>query len=111
MCVLVGGCVCVSWNGVEEPGRGTGLRVRERIRNYLSLLVVVTRRRYTSYMKTATKTMLELFYALQQSRGYKERLKRSYNAKTRLKTRSRGLTVRKTEFLGVFCKNRGPKRK
>ena len=29
------------------------------------------------YMKTATKTMLELFYALQRSRGHKERLKRS----------------------------------
>ena len=23
-------CVCVSWNGVEEPGRGTGLRVEGR---------------------------------------------------------------------------------
>ena len=28
VCVLVG--VCVSWNGVEEPGRGTGLRVEGR---------------------------------------------------------------------------------
>ena len=28
--------------------------------------------------------------------------------KTTLKTSSRGLTVRKTEFLGVFCKNQGP---
>ena len=118
VCVSVSVCVlecirhsvCVSWNGVEEPGRGTGLRVRERIRNYSSsLLVVVTRRRYTSYMKTATKTMLELFYVLQRSRGHKEHLKQSYNEKTRLKTRSRGLTVRKTEFLGVFYKNRGPK--
>ena len=32
MCVLVGICVCVLWNGVEEPGlrvegRGLGLRV------------------------------------------------------------------------------------
>ena len=26
MCV----CVFVSWNGVEEPGRGTGLRVEGR---------------------------------------------------------------------------------
>ena len=23
-------CVCVSWNEVEEPGRGTGLRVEGR---------------------------------------------------------------------------------
>ena len=29
------------------------------------------------YMKTAYKTRLELLYALQRSRGYKERLKRS----------------------------------
>ena len=28
VCVLVG--VCVSWNGVEEPVRGTGLRVEGR---------------------------------------------------------------------------------
>ena len=38
-------------------------------------------------------------------------LKRSQNAKTRPKTSSRGLTIRKTEFMGVFCKNRGPKHK
>ena len=38
MCVYVRGTekerelvsVCVSWNGVEEPGRGTGLRVEGR---------------------------------------------------------------------------------
>ena len=50
VCVLecIRQCVCVSWNGVEEPGRGTGLRVRERIRNYSSSLLVVTRRRYSS---------------------------------------------------------------
>ena len=29
-CVCVSGSVCVSWNGVEEPGRGTGLRVEGR---------------------------------------------------------------------------------
>ena len=29
------------------------------------------------YMKTANKTKLELFYALQRSRGHKEHLKRS----------------------------------
>ena len=79
MCVYV----YVSWNGVEEPGRGTGLRVEGRrtwSRNGVegrglelrvegwrmreleseyeitrrcyssSLLVVVTHRRYTSYM-------------------------------------------------------------
>ena len=27
VCVCVSGSVCVPWNGVEEPGRGTGLRV------------------------------------------------------------------------------------
>ena len=26
LCVCVSGSVCVSWNGVEEPGRGTELR-------------------------------------------------------------------------------------
>ena len=31
----------------------------------------------TIYKKTANKTKLELFYALQRSRGHKERLKRS----------------------------------
>ena len=30
-----------------------------------------------AHMKTANKTMLELFYELQRSRGHKERLKRS----------------------------------
>ena len=32
VCVLecIRQCVCVSWNGVEEPGRGTGLRVEGR---------------------------------------------------------------------------------
>ena len=30
VCVSVSGNVCVSWNGVEEPGRGTGLRVEGR---------------------------------------------------------------------------------
>ena len=30
LCVCVSGIVCVSWNGVEEPGRGTGLRVEGR---------------------------------------------------------------------------------
>ena len=32
MCVLecIRQCVCVSWNWVEEPGRGTGLRVEGR---------------------------------------------------------------------------------
>ena len=29
------------------------------------------------YMKTANKTKLELFYALQRSRGHKEHIKRS----------------------------------
>ena len=58
-------------------------------------------------MKIANKTMLELFYALQRSRGYKERLNRSYNVKTRPKTRFRGLTARKTKFLGFFCKTEG----
>ena len=28
--MCVSGSVCVSWNGVEEPGRGTGLRVEGR---------------------------------------------------------------------------------
>ena len=27
---LMSVCVCVSWNGVEEPGRETGLRVESR---------------------------------------------------------------------------------
>ena len=34
-------------------------------------------RNSTTKHKTANKTSLELFYALQRSRGYKERLKRS----------------------------------
>ena len=29
-CIRQSVCVCVSWNGVEEPGRGTGLRVEGR---------------------------------------------------------------------------------
>ena len=68
-----------------------------------------TKKQYNNTLKTMNKTKLELFYVLQRSRGYKERLKRSYNAKTRPKTSSRGLTVRKTGFLGVFCKNQGLK--
>ena len=27
LCVCVSGSVCVSWNGVEEPGRGMGVCV------------------------------------------------------------------------------------
>ena len=46
-------------------------------------------RNSTTIYKTANKTELELFYALQQSRGHKEHLKRSQNVKTRAKTRSR----------------------
>ena len=30
VCVCVSGSVCVSWNGVEELGRGTALRVEGR---------------------------------------------------------------------------------
>ena len=30
MCVSGSVCVCVSWNEVEEPGRGTGFRVEGR---------------------------------------------------------------------------------
>ena len=44
-------CVRVSWNGVEEPGRGTGLRVRERIRNYSSSLHEL-HDKYMSYRNT-----------------------------------------------------------
>ena len=41
--VCVSGSVCVSWNGVEEPGRGTGLRVEGRgleLRVELKILIV-----------------------------------------------------------------------
>ena len=36
-----------------------------------------TLRNSTKYIKTTNKTKLELFYALQRSRGHKERLNRS----------------------------------
>ena len=55
-----------------------------------------TLRNSTTIHKTANKTTLRQLYALQRSRGYKERLKRSQNAKTRPKTRSRDLSARKT---------------
>ena len=78
LCVLVGVCVCRgmgSRNRVEERGCELESEYEITRRRYSSsLLVVITR---TSYMKTATKTMLELFYALQRSRGHKECLKRS----------------------------------
>ena len=70
---------------------------------------VQTLRNSTIIHKNSNKTKLKLFYTLQRSRGHKEHLKRSWNVKSRAKTRSRGLTVRKTEFLGVFCKNQGLK--
>ena len=54
----------------------------------------------------ANKTKLELFYALQQSRGHKELLKQSRNAKTRLKTRSRGFYAEKLSFQGFSAKTR-----
>ena len=60
-------CVCVcrgmgSRNRVEERGCELESEYEITRRRYSSsLLVVITR---TSYMKTATKTMLELFYAL-----------------------------------------------
>ena len=84
VCVLecIRQCVCVcrgtgSRNRVEERGCELESEYEITRRRYSSLLVVVTRCRYMSYMKTATKTMLKLFYVLQRSRGHKERLKRS----------------------------------
>jgi hypothetical protein len=60
-------------------------------------------RNSTTLHKTALKTMLELFYALQRSRGYKERLKRSYNAKPRLKNKIQGPICKKTGGSKGFC--------
>jgi hypothetical protein len=51
--------------------------------------------------------MIELFYALQRSRERKNHLKRSKDAKTRVKTRSRGFFVRKQKFHGGSGKKSG----
>jgi hypothetical protein len=51
------------------------------------------------YNRTTHKTSLELFYALQRSRERENRLKRSEDAKSRAKTRSRGLSARKQKVL------------
>jgi len=48
-------CVCVSWNGVEEPGRGTGLRVEGWRMRELESEYEITHHRYSSSLLVVTR--------------------------------------------------------
>ena len=88
------GCSCYTAPAAAQtgqktaaPGTGTGApRMEQQLTNtwpkqctIINIQANTNKNQETvqQYMKTVHKTTLELFYALQRSRGHKERLKRS----------------------------------